>query len=281
MKIVILTSETPGNVWLVNQILARHEVAGIVIERRPLAHSAETKRERRRQMIRKHGLWRTANKLLYNRVRAAYELPAEARTLREAFFPDGAPIEYERRVPTMVVPSVNAPEAIAFISSHGPDLLAVCGTTVLKPAVFTLAPRGAINIHTGITPEYRSADPVFWALYHGDVDKVGVTVHYIDAGIDTGAVIHQATVPVYREDTLAAISARCVRRGAALYLQALTEIANGSVTTSSRPGVAGRSFYSINLGLIQYLRFRWRFRRLAPRLPSRRTANSPAVTELG
>jgi len=146
-------------------------------------------------------------------------------------------------------------------------VLAVCGTSVLKPEVFTVAPRGAINIHTGITPEYRSADPIFWTLYQGEPEKVGVTIHFIDRGIDTGPIIHQQTVPVYAEDSLAAIYARCIRRGADLYSRALRDIESGSVRTVARPDAQSRAFRSIDMGLVQYLVFRWRFRRLAARLP--------------
>jgi methionyl-tRNA formyltransferase len=182
-------------------------------------------------------------------------------------------------VPTVVVGNVNDVACLEFIRAQGPQLLAVCGTSILKPEVFTLAPKGAINIHTGITPEYRSADPIFWALYHGEPEKVGVTIHFVDRGIDTGSIIHQETVPVYAKDSLASISARCVRRGAELYSRALSEIENGSVTTIARPGVKSRAFLSVDLGLAQYLLFRWRFKRLASRLGRDGAADGTAQME--
>lgn len=166
----------------------------------------------------------------------------------------------------MVVPNVNDPRAVAFIRAHAPDALAVCGTTVLKPEVFTLAPKGTINIHTGITPEYRCADPIFWALYRGEPEKVGVTIHYIDRGIDTGPIIRQAAVPVFADDSLASIYVRCIRRGAELYTQALMDVENGTVRTIARPDSVSRAFLSVDRGLLQYVLFKWRFRRLARRL---------------
>jgi methionyl-tRNA formyltransferase len=189
-------------------------------------------------------------------------------------------MRYARQVPTLVVPNINDPAVIEFIQAQAPDLLAVCGTSVLKPEVFTLAPKGAINIHTGITPEYRSADPIFWALYQGQPDKVGVTIHYIDKGIDTGSIIHQASVPVYATDTLASISVRCIRRGAELYSRALSEIENGTVRTISRAGVKSRAFLSVDLGLMQYLLFKWRFRRMASRLPRETAVDGTASLEV-
>jgi methionyl-tRNA formyltransferase len=185
----------------------------------------------------------------------------------ESFFPANAPIAYSRQVPTLVTGNVNDATCVEFVRARAPEVLAVCGTSVLKPQVFSLAPKGAINIHTGITPEYRSADPIFWALYRGEPEKVGVTIHYVDRGIDTGPIIHQESVPVYADDSLATIYVRCIRKGAELYGRALAEIESGSVRTVLRTGVASRAFLSVDLGLVQYLVFRWRFRRLASRLP--------------
>ena len=153
MRIVILTSETPSNVWLVNQILSRHDVVGMVIERRPVASTTTEKVDRRRKMIQRYGLVRTLNKLLFNRVRSKFLSGTEARRVKAGFFAGEASVTYAREVPTVVVANINEPACIQFITDRGPDLLAVCGTTLLKPEVFTLAPKGTINIHTGITPD--------------------------------------------------------------------------------------------------------------------------------
>jgi methionyl-tRNA formyltransferase len=278
MKIVVLTSETPANVWLVNQLIGRHDIAGIVIERRPLALTPRDKAERRQNMIRRYGLARTANKLLFNLVRSRVLAAAEAQTVNDSLWPGGATPAYASHLPTLVVANINDAECVAFIKERAPDAIAVCGTSVLKPEVFTLAPKGTVNIHTGITPEYRSADPIFWALYRGEPEKVGVTIHFIDRGIDTGPILHQESVPVYPADSLASIYVRCVRRGAELYARALDEIDNGSVRPFRRPDVASRAFLSINLGLAQYLIFRWRFWRMAAQL-RRSTAAGPTAAE--
>lgn len=267
MKIVVLTSETSANVWLVNQLLARHEVVGIVIERRPLALTKEEKHRRRQQMLQKHGFAKAFNKLVYNWVRSRYLLRTESAVLREGFFPGGALVEYSQQVPSLVVGSINDATCIGFIQRLAPDVLAVCGTTVIRPEVFTLAPKGAVNMHTGITPEYRSAAPIFWALYRGEPEKVGVTIHFVDRGIDTGAVIHQEAIPVYADDSLATISMRIIRRGAELFCQALSEIEAGTLQTLVRRGAVSKSNYSIDLGILQYLIFHWRWRRMAERLP--------------
>jgi methionyl-tRNA formyltransferase len=218
-------------------------------------------------MMARYGRARTLNKLAFNWIRWRFLAPGEARIVRDSFFPRAKSPTYEREVYTVVVENINDARCVEFLRAERPDTIAVCGTSVLRPEVFTLASRGTVNIHTGITPEYRSADPIFWALYNLEPEKVGVTIHFIDRGIDSGPVIHQEPVPVYAEDSLASIYVRCIRRGAELYSLALREIAEGSVRTLEKPGVASRAYLSVDLGIVQYFQFLLRFRRLAARFP--------------
>lgn len=237
----------------------------MVVEERPLALTPGEKLGRYRSLLRRHGVVRTVNKLLYNWVTTRL-----ARRTADAgpLFPPESSTQYARAVPTIIVPSVNDDRCVEALQSWRSDVIAVCGTTVIKPRVFRMAGRWTLNIHTGITPEYRSADPVFWALYNGEPENVGVTIHLVDEGIDTGPVIYQQRVPVYSSDTLASVSARCVRTGGRLYLRALDDMRRGMLRLQDRREVAGRSYRSIQLGIAQYLRFRWRFGRLKRRLPA-------------
>jgi methionyl-tRNA formyltransferase len=268
IKVLVLTSETAANVWLVNRLLAEFEVVGIVIERQARAVTKQEKDARRRRMIQRHGLGRTLNKLLYNWFRSRVLAASSEQAIRNEFFPGDAEVKYVGSVESVIVGNINDPACVEFIKRQDPDVLAVCGTTVIRQEVFSLAPRGAVNIHTGITPDYRSADPIFWALYCNEPEKVGVTIHFVDKGIDTGPIIQQERVPVYGGDTLATLYVRCIRRGAELFLRALAEIESRSVQTVDRSSARSRAFHSIDLGILQFLAFQWRFRKLSVRLPS-------------
>lgn len=241
----------------------------MVIERQPPAITKQEKYERRRRMIKRHGLARTLNKLLYNWFRSRILAGSSAESIKDQFFPGSAEVKYSRSVESVTVGNINDGACVDFIKRHAPEVLAVCGTTVIRQEVFSLPARGAVNIHTGITPDYRSADPIFWALYRNEPEKVGVTIHFIDKGIDTGPIIYQERIPVYRGDTLTSIYVRCILEGAGLYLRALREIESGTVRTSDRSSVVSRAFYSIDLGIVQFLLFQWRFRKLAAQLPRR------------
>jgi methionyl-tRNA formyltransferase len=145
--------------------LAEFQVVGIVIERPSQAVTKLEKYERRRRMIERHGLGRTLNKLLYNWLRSRVLAASSGKVIRDEFFPGNAEVKYSRSVESVTVGNVNDAACVEFIKRRGPDVLALCGTTVIRQEVLSLPERGAVNIHTGITPDYRSADPIFWALY--------------------------------------------------------------------------------------------------------------------
>ncbi len=66
---------------------------------------------------------------------------------------------------------------------------------------------GTLNAHPGLLPRYRGVDVVAWAVLNGD--PVGVSVHLVDAGIDTGRICRTRELPIHRGDTLEEVKRAC------------------------------------------------------------------------
>jgi methionyl-tRNA formyltransferase len=84
-----------------------------------------------------------------------------------------------------------------------PSAVAVYGTRIIRRATLDATRAPFINYHAGINPKYRGQHPGYWALVAGDRENVGVTIHLVDEGIDTGSVLYQARVAFAPEDTIA------------------------------------------------------------------------------
>ena len=69
---------------------------------------------------------------------------------------------------------------------------------ILKPDIFALPRAGTFVLHPGICPEYRNAHGCFWALANRDLDRVGMTLLRVDAGVDTGPVYLHGTLRLRR-----------------------------------------------------------------------------------
>ena len=89
-------------------------------------------------------------------------------------------------------------EGLALLDAIRPDFGVVFGTGRLPQEVITRFPDGLVNIHRGITENYRGLDSDLWAIYHGDYAALGVTIHRVDKNLDTGAVVAQQHMPIRR-----------------------------------------------------------------------------------
>ena len=72
-----------------------------------------------------------------------------------------------------------------------PNLVIVNGTRIISKRILASINCPIINIHTGITPKYRGVHGGYWALTENDLQNFGTTLHHVDQGIDTGAVLAQ------------------------------------------------------------------------------------------
>lgn len=116
-----------------------------------------------------------------------------------------------RGVPRHVVSSLNAAEAVGFVAAAAADGVVYGGGGILKN-VFLKAARGRVlNAHSGPLPQVRGMNACEWSLILNL--PPAVTIHYIDRGIDTGAIIER--IPVSREpgDDIERLRAKCVVAG--------------------------------------------------------------------
>jgi folate-dependent phosphoribosylglycinamide formyltransferase PurN len=95
--------------------------------------------------------------------------------------------------PIVACKDQNAPDAIAQLNAWSPDLMVFTGGDILRKQLLQVPRLGVINLHLGLLPEVRGMSSPEWSLL-SDV-PVGVTVHYIDAGIDTGPILRRCEFP--------------------------------------------------------------------------------------
>jgi methionyl-tRNA formyltransferase len=106
---------------------------------------------------------------------------------REAAPPDNWPLGVN--VHTTADP--NDTESVAWMAQRRPDLITVTGAPILKPHLFDLATIGTLNMHSSLLPDYRGTQAEFWQILEGRLDTCGLTIHFVDAGVDTGKIVQQ------------------------------------------------------------------------------------------
>lgn len=106
---------------------------------------------------------------------------------------------------------INDPEYSDEIKSLDPDLIIVYGASILKEPLLTTFANRILNVHLGLSPYYRGAATNFWPLVNRNPACVGATFMYIDAGIDTGQIIHQIRASYNFFDTPSTIGNRLIK----------------------------------------------------------------------
>lgn len=214
-KIVCLSTLGVSTSYIVEQLLGSFpEMQLIRLNYQPPARSA-WKRLRRISLAR---TWRRLEERLY--YSRYYERGGnEVRRLLygERVVPE---LPAVTELPTSLV---NHRSTAEFIRSLNPDVMITVGAPLLKPHIFTIPRRGTINVHFGIAPHYRGEETLFWPLYYRDEQQLGVTIHQIDRGIDTGPTLAHGYVEVDNDDTQWTLEAKAARLGANLLVDLLHE----------------------------------------------------------
>lgn len=125
-------------------------------------------------------------------------------------------------------------EYAARLKEHGVQLVCLAGfMRVIKSALLNAFPNRIINIHPSLLPSFPGIESWKQALDYG-VKFTGCTVHFVEAGVDTGPIILQAVVPVLADDTPETLHARIQRKEHLIYPIAVRLIAEGRVSVFGR-----------------------------------------------
>ncbi len=236
LRVMILCGRSARHLYVANALCQVGEVLSIVQETGGEWRLKKIlKKMRPDQFFRK--VWR------WLRDRRRYAGNPEAKF----FFPTSEPrLEH----PDLVreVPHINHSEVVKMAHELKPDLICVFGTSLIRGDLLKEGRLGIINLHGGLSPEYRGADCTFWALHNGEPEKVGCTLHYIDAGIDTGRLIAHISPEVHEGDSELELFWRAVKDSAEVYAEAVARLAEGEPLGMIQPD-KGRLYQVRHRGL--------------------------------
>jgi methionyl-tRNA formyltransferase len=129
-----------------------------------------------------------------------------------------------RGLPVFQPTSLKPAEAQAALRAVAAEVMVVAAYGLILPqAVLDIPRRGCLNIHASLLPRWRGAAPIQRAILAGD-EVTGITIMQMDAGLDTGAMLLKAAVPIHDEDTAGSLHDTLARVGAASIVEALARL---------------------------------------------------------
>ena len=134
-----------------------------------------------------------------------------------------------QNIPIIQPEKMKAPAFLETLQSWNPDVIVVAAFgRILPQVILDLPPTGCLNVHGSLLPKYRGAAPIQWAVINGE-SETGVTIMVMDAGMDTGAILEQAVLPISPEDTAGDVASRMAEMGGRLLVPTLKKWLAGTI----------------------------------------------------
>lgn len=238
LRIVVIVSTDPSDLYFANQLARGFDLAGILVEHQ---RDPPDRRPRWRKVVGLLGRPRELSTRLAEFVASRWHRWVSRRLLdvqSAEFGEDGEHLDPALDVPIKRIEGrgrLNDPECIAWLRERGPDLMAVCGASLLKPEMLAVPSRGVLNLHGGLAQFYRGLFTTDWAILEGEPEKVGATVHFVSPGIDDGGVVFQGRPRLEREDHPNRAYEKVVRLGVEMMSEAICVIDKGELHACPEP----------------------------------------------
>ena len=135
----------------------------------------------------------------------------------------------ENNIPVYTPKTLRDEEFMKILLEHNPDLIAVVAYGKILPKSVIDFPRlGCLNLHVSLLPKYRGAAPMQRAIMAGE-KETGVTVMYMDEGLDTGDIIEVARFPINKTDNFETIHDRSAEIGSLLLSDVIKKMPSGDI----------------------------------------------------
>ena len=131
-----------------------------------------------------------------------------------------------RNIPVLQPEKLKNKSFLEELAGYQADLQVVVAFRMLPEAVWAMPPKGTINLHGSLLPQYRGAAPINWAVINGE-KTTGVTTFFIEKEIDTGKIIYTDTLPIGENDTAGDLHDRMMWAGADLVVKTVKAIEAG------------------------------------------------------
>jgi methionyl-tRNA formyltransferase len=124
---------------------------------------------------------------------------------------------------------IHSPGVVEALQAAAPDvILNINSFQIIRPVILAIPRQGVINFHNGPLPKYGGVNVCSWAIINGET-RHGVSWHYVDQGIDTGAIVAQRLFDLSPAETAVSLIMKCIAEGTALFREWLPRLVEGDV----------------------------------------------------
>jgi len=145
----------------------------------------------------------------------------------------------QNNIPILQPTNLKEPSFQEELKAWNADIQVVIAFRMLPESVWDMPPRGTINLHASLLPDYRGAAPINWAIINGETES-GLTTFQLVHEIDKGEILMQHKMQIGEEDNAGSLHDRMMQEGADLVLETLNGLESGELTAHAQDESSAR-----------------------------------------
>jgi len=149
--------------------------------------------------------------------------------MHTASFKEPRDILRKNNIPYSFIDKHNSIESQLILKTSDADILLLYGTKIIRSDVLAIPKIGCLNAHSSLLPKYRGGKSEFWMLYNDETQYAGVTIHWVNPGLDDGDIFLQQPIQVVDNDTVESLRKKSVPLAAKLFVEAIKNIEQGNI----------------------------------------------------
>lgn len=244
MNICILATDSISTNIVTNHLYKNGHTINLIIE------NSISKKIFLKNRIRKLGYLKVLGQLFFSLLITIYK-KLQTKKIRDLYSALNLNYTKNNNIKTFRVNSINSEECIKILKLQQPDIIILNGTRIVSKRVLDSIDSIFVNTHCGITPKYRGVHGGYWAAYYHDYNNLGVTVHLVDKGIDTGAILYQNKIEIDHTDNFFTYPIKQYAKALPLIDHVLADFQQGKLSPVHRNDLP--SFIWSHPTIIQYL----------------------------
>ena len=252
-KIIMIASDYYYPKMVYQSLISEFNIEKVIIDR------GESTSKLLRRRVKRLGIVHVIGQLLFRVIAVSYINKTSKKRFQEILDQNNiSEAEFKPEI-TTEISSINSKEGRELLKNLNPDIVVIVTSRILSKTTLECTNANFINIHAGITPFYRGLHGAYWALINKDMEHCGVTVHLVDAGIDTGSILYQANIidSITAKDNFMTYTYLQLAQALPLLKKSIRDISSGNLNASAntKEQIKNKLYYHPTLWF--YLFNRW------------------------
>jgi len=154
--------------------------------------------------------------------------------------------QYKYSIPVIACSSLNDDAVVNGLKEIQPDLVIFTGGGLIRQDVLANSGNGVLNCHMGLLPPYRGMDVVEWPILEDHIEQIGITVHFMDQGLDTGDILRTRQIQPHSGENIAELRDRIEPIMCQTLVDTCIDFLNGKIKRQPQNILAGKQYFKMH-----------------------------------